>query len=100
MSTKLSVEAFKGVDLLARDDLYDLAQLILRLQRAADKLQSQGCRVTTRMSARGFAHALASLARVPTGSAVALLQAHGIALEALVVTPEEAAAAAEATAAP
>ena len=89
MTANLSVEVLRGIKILAEDDIYDLARYVIRIQDAGDRKRSVRCRVTTRMSVRSVAHALAGLARVSVGSILTILAAHGVPLEAMVVTAEE-----------
>ncbi len=89
MTTHLSVEALRGIEILAENDIYDLAQFILRIQDAGDRVRSARCRVTTRMNLRSVAHALAGLARVRVESVLGILEAHAVPLDAMVVTPGE-----------
>lgn len=89
MSQQVSVEDLRGIDIIAPNDAYDLARLILRIQDAGDRLRSRGRRITTRSNVAHLAHVLAQIAAVPAEHVIALIEANAIPPSAMVVTPEE-----------
>jgi len=89
MAKCISVESLRGIGIVAEDDLYDLAQLVLRVQKAGDRARSVGQVVTTRGNVVGLAYALAGFSGLPRESVLRELEARGVPLGAMVVADDE-----------
>lgn len=83
MAEEISVEALRGVRVLAEDDLYDLANLVNRIHQArADS------GVRTRTTVNGLANIYCNLAHVEREQVLGVLHAHGLPL-ATTIEPDD-----------
>ena len=84
MAEQISVEALRGVWVLAEDDLYDLAKLVNRLHQAK---ASPGVRVRTTIN--GLASLYCGLAHVEREQVLGVLHAHGLPRAATIEPDDE-----------
>ena len=77
---RISVEALKGVSVLYEGDVYELAQLLLRVNDAKDK----GTNRTSRHTVHGLASAYCNLADVEFENIITVFERHGLSLGAVV----------------
>lgn len=84
MAEKIRVEALRGVQILAEDDLYDLAKLFNRLYQAK---ASPGVRVRT--TSNGLANIYCHRAHVECEQVLGVLHAHGLPPAATIESDDE-----------
>ena len=89
MAKCIGVESLRGIRIVAEDDVYDLARLVLRVQVARDRARSVGQVVTTRGNVAGLAYTLADVSGLPRESVLRELEARGVPLDAMVVAEDE-----------
>ncbi len=89
MAKCISVESLRGIGIVAENDVYDLARLVLRIQMAGDRARSVGQVVTTRLNVTGLAYTLAVVSGLAHDSVLPELEARGVPLDAMVVADDE-----------
>lgn len=77
---QISVEALKNVCVLYEGDIYELAQLLLKVNDAKD----EGTNTTSRHTVHGLATAYCNLAQVEFDQIIAVFEEHGLPLGATV----------------
>jgi hypothetical protein len=76
MAEKIGVSKFRNISVLFESDLYDFANLMLKIYAAKNK----GTNTVTRDTVNGLVHGYALLARVNSNQVLAVINRYGVPL--------------------